>query len=134
MQEGALALVQMTKLAAAVSRLRDAGGLYVVYLMDPTTGGVLASWGSLGTVTWAMPGALVGFGGPRVVELMTGAPLAREVQSGERLRERGLVDDVVAPGDLRARIAALVSVTARPRPSPSAGEPPVPREPPRAGD
>src|SRR3954451_15606618 len=103
MQEGAPALMQMAKLAAAVRRLREAGLTYVVCLMHPTTGGVLASWGSLGTVTWAEPGALVGFGGPRVVEMLTGAPLPDDVQRAERMLERGLLDDVVAPDELRER-------------------------------
>ena len=65
--------------------------------MHPTTGGVLASWGSLGHVTWAEPHALIGFGGPRVVEMLTGAPLPDDVQRAERMLERGLLDDVVAP-------------------------------------
>jgi acetyl-CoA carboxylase carboxyl transferase beta subunit len=114
MQEGAPALMQMAKLAAAVRRLRDAGLAYVVCLMHPTTGGVLASWGGLGTVTWAEPGALMGFGGPRVVEMLTGAPLPEGVQRAEHLLERGLLDDVVAPPDLRERVARVLAVTARP--------------------
>src|SRR4051794_2635224 len=113
MQEGAPALMQMAKLAAAVRRLRDAGLPYVVCLMHPTTGGVLASWGGLGTVTWAEPGALVGFGGPRVVEMLTGAPLPEGVQRAEHLLERGLLDDVVAPPDLRERLARVLAVAAR---------------------
>ena len=75
MQEGAPALMQMANLAAAVRRLRDAGLPYIACLMHPTTGGVLASWGSLAHVTWAEPDALLGFGGPRVIEMLTGAAL-----------------------------------------------------------
>ena len=75
MQEGTLAVVGMAKLAAAAGRLRAAGLPYVVCLTHPTTGGVLASWGSLGTVTFALPGTLAGFAGPRVVELLAGEPL-----------------------------------------------------------
>jgi len=142
MQEGVLALVQMTKLAAAVRRLRDAGGLYVVYLMHPTTGGVLASWASLGTVTFAMPGALIGFGGPRVVELTTGQALPRGVQSAERLYERGLVDDLVEPPGLRRRVSRLVSLasptvrreTLRATTGPGAENGPTSAPPPREGD
>src|SRR5919197_3812527 len=70
MQEGTPALMQMAKIAAAVRRLLDEGLTYIAYLTHPTTGGVLASWGSLGIVTFAMPGALIGFGGPRVVEML----------------------------------------------------------------
>jgi acyl-CoA carboxylase subunit beta len=111
MQEGAPALMQMAKLAAAARRLREAGLLYLVCLMHPTTGGVLASWGSLGHVTWAEPDALIGFGGPRVVEMLTGAPLPRDVQRAERMLERGLLDDVVAPQQLRERVRRVLAVT-----------------------
>ena len=104
--------MQMARLAGAARRLRDAGLLYLVCLMHPTTGGVLASWGSLGCVTWAAPGALLGFGGPRVVEMLTGAPLPAGVQRAENLLERGLIDEVVAPSQLRERVARVLAVTA----------------------
>ena len=84
MQEGTLAVVGMAKLAAAAGRLRAAGLPYVVCLTHPTMGGVLASWGSLGTVTFALPGAVVGFAGPRVVELLTGRAAAPRACSGPR--------------------------------------------------
>src|SRR4051795_6044642 len=113
MQEGAPALMQMAKLAAAVRRLRDAGLTYAVCLMHPTTGGVLASWGSLAHVTWAEPNALIGFGGPRVIEMLTGAPLPDEVQRAGNLLVHGLLDDVVAPPDLRERLARVLAVAAR---------------------
>jgi acetyl-CoA carboxylase carboxyl transferase beta subunit len=122
MQEGALALMQMAKLADAVRRLRDVGLTYIVCLMHPTTGGVLASWGSLGHVTWAEPRALIGFGGPRVVEMLTGRPLPDDVQRAERMLERGLLDDVVAPEELRERVARVLAVTAE---GPSAEGPDV---------
>lgn len=118
MQEGTLALVQMAKLAGAIRRYRDTGGLYLVYLMHPTTGGVLASWGSLGTVTWAMPGALIGFGGPRVVELLTGEAIPPHVQRAEHLLQNGLIDDVVSTENLRERVSAILAVdTARREPT-----------------
>jgi acetyl-CoA carboxylase carboxyl transferase subunit beta len=112
MQEGSLGLTGMAKLAAAARRLRSAGLPYIVYVTDPTTGGVTASWASLATVTFAQPGALVGFGGPRVVELMTGKPLPPGVQTSENLFAHGLVDDVVAPGDLRERVQRVLAVAA----------------------
>jgi acetyl-CoA carboxylase carboxyl transferase subunit beta len=112
MQEGTLALVQMAKLASAATRLRAAGLPYVVCLTDPTTGGVLASWGSLGTVTFALPGALLGFAGPRVVELLTGSPLSEDVQRAETLLAHGHLDAVVDPATLRTRVAAVLAVTA----------------------
>lgn len=110
MQEGTLALLQMAKLATAVGRLRSAGLMYVTYLTHPTTGGVLASWGSLGSLTLAAPGAFVGFTGPRVAELVTGRRLPAGVQTSERLYARGLVDELVAPARLRDRMSALLEV------------------------
>jgi acetyl-CoA carboxylase carboxyl transferase beta subunit len=112
MQEGTLAVVQMAKLAAAAGRLRAGGLPYVVCLTNPTTGGVLASWGSLGSVTFALSGALLGFAGPRVVELLTGAPLADGVQRAEALLAHGLVDTVLEPGEVRERVARVLAVTA----------------------
>jgi acyl-CoA carboxylase subunit beta len=110
MQEGTLAVVGMAKLAAAAGRLRAAGLPYVVCLTNPTMGGVLASWGSLGTVTLALPGAVAGFAGPRVVELLTGRALSSRVQRSETLLAQGLVDDVVPPSELRSRVAAVLAV------------------------
>jgi acetyl-CoA carboxylase carboxyl transferase subunit beta len=132
MQEGALALMQMAKLAAAVRRLRDAGLPYIACLMHPTTGGVLASWGSLAHVTWAEPNALLGFGGPRVIEMLTGAPLEPDVQRAGNLLVHGLLDDVVAPDELRERVARVLAVTCDgPRGAGARAEPP-PRS--RRGD
>jgi acetyl-CoA carboxylase carboxyl transferase subunit beta len=119
MQEGTLAVVGMAKLAAAAGRLRAAGLPYVVCLTHPTTGGVLASWGSLGSVTFALPDALVGFAGPRVVELLTGRPLPSRVQRSETLLAQGLIDDVVAPDALGAAVARVLAVAA-PGQSPAA--------------
>src|SRR6476469_3915718 len=74
MQEGTLAFLTMVKISAAVAQHKAAGLPYLVYLRNPTTGGVLASWGSLGHVTVAEPEALVGFLGPRVYEALYGEP------------------------------------------------------------
>ena len=111
MQEGTLAVVGMAKLAAAAGRLRAAGLPYVVCLTHPTMGGVLASWGSLGTVTFALPDAVAGFAGPRVVELLTGRPLSSRVQRAETLLAQGLLDAVVEPAALRSRVARVLAVT-----------------------
>ena len=110
MQEGTAAFIQMASCAAAIRRFRDAGRLFVVYLRNPTTGGVLASWGSLGQLLWAAPGALIGMTGPRVAEQMTGEPFPAGVQVAEHLRDHGVVDDVVAPHDLRARLGQVVAL------------------------
>jgi acyl-CoA carboxylase subunit beta len=116
MQEGTLALVQMAKLAAAVHRFRRSGGLYITYLMHPTTGGALASWASLGSVTLAQPGALVGFAGPRVAEALAGHPLPQRVQCAEALEAAGWLDDLVEPTALRGRVDELLGILDSPAP------------------
>lgn len=114
MQEGTLAFVQMAKIAAAVAQFRAGGGCYVSYLRDPTLGGVLASWGALGAVTFAEPSALVGLTGPRVVELLTGEPFPEGVMVAEHLHSHGIVDDVVAPRQLAERVARVLAVAVTP--------------------
>jgi acetyl-CoA carboxylase carboxyl transferase subunit beta len=117
MQEGTLALLQMAKLAAGVRRLRDDGLPYLVYLMHPTMGGVLAAWASLCTLLLAEPGAVLGFAGPRVVELLQGERLPEGVQTAEHLLERGLVDGVVPHRELRGTLASVLRAAAdRPPP------------------
>ncbi|MHB1486114.1 MAG: carboxyl transferase domain-containing protein [Acidimicrobiales bacterium] len=108
MQEGVFAFMQMAKTADAVSRYRQAGGRYLVYLAGPATGGVLASWGSLAQFTFAAPGAFVGLSGPRVLEATLGQRLPDGVQQAERLFECGLVDELVAPDHLRGRLIEVL--------------------------
>ncbi|MFI9101665.1 carboxyl transferase domain-containing protein [Streptomyces fildesensis] len=105
MQEGTIAFLQMVKVAAAITDHKAAGLPYLVYLRHPTTGGVLASWGSLGHVTAAEPGALIGFLGPRVHEALYGEPFPAGVQVAENLLANGLVDAVFPAGQL-AEVAA----------------------------
>lgn len=114
MQEGTLGFVQMATCAAAVRRFRDAGLPYVAWLRHPTTGGVLASWASLATVTFAEPGALIGMIGPRVIEALTGEAFPDGVQTAENLLAHGLVDDIVPLADLPERIARVLAVTSTP--------------------
>lgn len=104
MQEGTLAFVQMVKIAGAVTAHKAAGHPYVVYLRNPTMGGVFASWGSLGHITFAEPGALIGFLGPRVYESLYGHPFPEGVQTAENLYHNGVIDGVVEVGVFR-RIA-----------------------------
>jgi acetyl-CoA carboxylase carboxyl transferase subunit beta len=101
MQEGTVAFLQMVKISAAVAAHRAAGLPYLVYLRHPTTGGVLASWGMLGHICAAEPGALIGFLGPRVYEALEGRPFPEGVQTAENLFKHGLIDAVVGPEDLR---------------------------------
>ncbi|AUI51565.1 carboxyl transferase domain-containing protein [Arthrobacter crystallopoietes] len=100
MQEGTLAFLAMVKITAAVHRHRQEGLPYLVYLRHPTTGGVMASWGSLGHVTVAEPGALLGFLGPRVFEALNGEPFPEGVQVSENLFHKGLIDAVAPPQEL----------------------------------
>jgi acetyl-CoA carboxylase carboxyl transferase subunit beta len=85
MQEGTTAFLQMVKVTAAVVAHKAAHLPYLVYLRHPTTGGVFASWCSLGHVTFAEPGALIGFLGPRVYEALHGNPFPAGVQTAEIL-------------------------------------------------
>lgn len=110
MQEGTVAFLQMVKISAAVAAHRAAGLPYLVYLRHPTTGGVFASWGSLGHVTAAQPGALVGFLGPRVYEALYERPFPEGVQVAENLYEHGLIDAVFEPGELREVAARVLDV------------------------
>ncbi|WP_448625480.1 carboxyl transferase domain-containing protein [Geodermatophilus sp. URMC 64] len=95
MQEGTVAFLQMVGITAAIARHKQAGLPYLVYLRNPTFGGVLASWGSLGHVTIAEPGASIGFLGARVYEALYGEPFPEGVQTAEHMAERGLLDAVV---------------------------------------
>ncbi len=100
MQEGTPAFVQMIAISAALVAHKAAGLPYLVYLRNPTTGGVMASWGSLGHITVAEPGALVGFLGPRVFEALYGEPFPTGVQTAENLHAHGIVDAVLPPDQI----------------------------------
>jgi acetyl-CoA carboxylase carboxyl transferase subunit beta len=108
MQEGMVSLVQMAKTSAAVARLDDAGGLYIVVMTDPTTAGVAASFASLGDVHLAEPGAMVGFAGPRVIENTIRAKLPEGFQSADFALQHGFVDRIVHRHDLRTEIARII--------------------------
>lgn len=108
MQEGMISLVQMAKTSAALAKLDDVGGLYIVVATDPTTAGVAASFASLGDIIVAEPGAMIGFAGPRVIANTINAELPEGFQTAEFMQERGFVDRIVARKDLRAEIARLI--------------------------
>ena len=108
MQEGTLALMQMAKIVAALARLGEAGIPYVSILTDPTTGGVLASFGSLGDLVVAEPKALIGFSGARVTDQTIGERLPAGFQRAEFVRDHGFVDQVVPRAQLRDRLAFFV--------------------------
>ena len=126
MQEGTVAFLQMVKIAAAVTLHKRAHLPYLVYLRHPTTGGVFASWGSLGHITVAEPGALIGFLGPRVYQLLYGEPFPAGIQTAENLQRHGVIDGVVALDELRRTLDRALRVIADP-PDPLPGpEPPEP--------
>lgn len=101
MQEGTPAFVGMVEVTRAVMAHRASGLPFLVYLRHPTTGGVFASWGSLGHATVAEPGALIGFLGPKVYEALKGRHFPAGVQTAENLARRGIIDAVVEVADLR---------------------------------
>ncbi|HEX6247369.1 MAG TPA: carboxyl transferase domain-containing protein [Nocardioidaceae bacterium] len=110
MQEGTVAFIQMVKITAAIAAHKSRALPYLVYLRHPTTGGVFASWGSLGHVTVAQPGALVGFLGPRVYEALYDKPFPSGVQVSENLFEHGLIDAVVEPEEIAGVLDRALNV------------------------
>ncbi|HEY7036140.1 MAG TPA: acetyl-CoA carboxylase carboxyltransferase subunit alpha/beta [Thermomicrobiales bacterium] len=119
MQEGMFSLLQMAKTATAIQRLHNAGVPYVSVLTHPTTGGVFASFASLGDVILAEPGALIGFAGPRVAEQFLGRPLPPGSHTAEFLLEHGLIDDIVDRVALRGYLGVLFGLL-QPRDKPRA--------------
>ena len=112
MQEGIFSLMQMAKTSAAIERFSSKGGLYISVLTHPTTGGVTASFASLGDIMLAEPGALIGFAGPRVIEQTIGETLPEGFQRSEFQLEHGFVDRVVPRGELRATLIQLLQLHA----------------------
>jgi acetyl-CoA carboxylase carboxyl transferase beta subunit/acetyl-CoA carboxylase carboxyl transferase alpha subunit len=109
MQEGLLSLLQMAKTASQVQEVKDAGLPFISVLTNPTTGGVFASFASLGDVVYAEPRSLIGFAGPRVAEQVLGRPLPPGSHSAEFLLEHGFVDSVVPRHRLRSAIALTLN-------------------------
>ncbi len=101
MQEGAISLMQMAKISAALARLDESGLPFISVLTDPTTGGVTASFAMLGDLNIAEPGAQIGFAGPRVIEQTIKQKLPEGFQRAEFLLDHGMLDAVVARKDLR---------------------------------
>ena len=110
MQEGTIAFLQMAKITGAVMAHKAERLPYLVYLRNPTMGGVFASWGSLGHVTFAEPDALVGFLGPRVYEAIHGEPFPEGVQHSDNLAELGVIDRVLEPRELAEAFARILVV------------------------
>lgn len=122
MQEGTLSLMQLAKTTAPLVRLDDAGIPFISVLTDPTTGGVLASFASLGDVVLAEPKALIGFAGARVASGTVGEELPEGFQTAEFLFEHGFVDAIVPRTELRATLGRLLRLL--PVPAVEGGEAP----------
>ncbi len=110
MQEGIMSLMQMAKTSAAVKRHSNAGLFYITVLTDPTTGGVTASFASLGDIILAEPQSLIGFAGRRVIEQTVRQTLPDDFQKAEFLLNHGFVDAIVKRTELRQKLALLLEL------------------------
>lgn len=110
MQEGIISLMQMAKTSGAVKRHSDNGGLYITVMTDPTTGGVTASFASLGDIILSEPKVLIGFAGRRVIEGTIRQRLPDDFQSAEFQQECGFVDMIVERGMMRKRLSNILKL------------------------
>lgn len=108
MQESAISLMQLAKTSSKLAKFHEEGGLYIPVLTDPTTGGVTASYGMLGDVILAEPGALIGFAGPRVIKQTIGEDLPEGFQTSEFLLEKGFVDHIVPRSKMKTKLSSLI--------------------------
>lgn len=110
MQEGIISLMQMAKTSAALAKHNEAGLLYISVLTDPTTGGVTASFASLGDIILAEPDALIGFAGPRVIEQTIKQKLPEGFQKSEFLLEHGFIDKIVERKDMKNTLYQIIKL------------------------
>ena len=110
MQEGIVSLMQMAKISAALKKHDEAGLLYITVLTDPTTGGVTASFASLGDIMLAEPKALIGFAGPRVIEQTIKQKLPEGFQRSEFLLEHGFIDRIVERKETRTVLGNILQM------------------------
>ena len=108
MQEGIFSLMQLPRTIIAINELKNKNLPYIVVLTDPTTGGVSASFAMLGDVTFAEPGALIGFAGPRVIQSTVRETLPEGFQTSEYVYEHGMIDEVVPRSELKLKIANVI--------------------------
>ena len=108
MQESALSLMQLAKTSSKLAKFHEDGGLFIPILTDPTTGGVTASFGMLGDIILAEPGALIGFAGPRVIKQTIGEDLPEGFQTSEFLLEKGFIDHIVPRVEMKNKISSLI--------------------------
>lgn len=110
MQEGVLSLMQMAKTSIAIKRFSDAGGLMISVMTHPTTGGVSASFASIGDYNFAEPGALIGFAGRRIIEQTIREKLPQDFQTAEFQLKHGQLDKVIHRKEMRNTLAQLLKL------------------------
>ncbi|KAB7668005.1 acetyl-CoA carboxylase, carboxyltransferase subunit beta [Bacillus sp. B1-b2] len=110
MQEGILSLMQMAKTSTALKRFSDNGGLYITIMTHPTTGGVSASFASLGDYNFAEPGALIGFAGRRIIEQTIREELPEDFQTSEFLLKHGQLDAVIPRLELKEKLSLVLDI------------------------
>ena len=110
MQESSLSLLQLAKTSSKLARFQEFGGLFIPILTDPTTGGVTASYGMLGDIILAEPGALIGFAGPRVIKQTIGENLPEGFQRAEFLKEKGFVDYIVSRFEMKDILSRIIEL------------------------
>ena len=113
MQEGIISLMQMAKVSAAVAKHSEAGLLYISVMTDPTTGGVTASFASLGDIILAEPGAVIGFAGKRVIEQTMKKDLPKGFQTAEFQLEHGFVDKIVKRTKMKSMLGRILMIHSR---------------------
>lgn len=110
MQEGVLSLMQMAKTSVALKKFSDEGGLFISIMTHPTTGGVSASFASLGDYNFAEPQALIGFAGRRIIEQTIGEELPEDFQTAEFLLKHGQLDAVIPRNELKEKISVILDI------------------------
>ena len=105
--------MHLANTSSRLARFQKDGGLYISILTDPTTGGVTASFGMLGDVILAEPGALIGFAGPRVIKQTIGEDLPEGFQRAELLKEKGFIDHIVSRSDMKEKLSNLIELLAK---------------------
>jgi acetyl-CoA carboxylase carboxyl transferase subunit beta len=110
MQEGAISLMQLAKTSTQLAKFNKEGGLFIPILTDPTTGGVTASFGMLGDLILAEPGALIGFAGPRVIKQTIGQDMPKGFQRSEFLLEKGFVDHIIDRKNMKEKLSTLLTL------------------------
>ena len=110
MQEGAISLMQLAKTSTQLAKFSKNKGLFIPILTDPTTGGVTASFGMLGDIILAEPGALIGFAGPRVIKQTIGQDLPKGFQRSEFLLKKGFIDHIVDRKNMKEKLSTILEL------------------------